>query len=248
MDRTYRGLGFDPTPGEPDAVTATIAQFIAAAEALAAFGPAVRRAGELTEDWRGPAADAFRAALAGSPGGLEERARTLRRAAEVLDDWAGVLTANRRSTEELDERAVRLRNRLEQANDQVQDRRNALDLASTGAAAASASADLTAVTTLVADLKSALDDVLAQARTLERDHLRAADAVADEFARLRGEDVPRRPGSERFLITVGDTLSRSSHTSTALAALLASRTAAAEPPPTGAAATLAEALRSGGPR
>ncbi|HET9138694.1 putative T7SS-secreted protein, partial [Actinophytocola sp.] len=125
MAATYQGLGFDPVPGDPDAVAATAARFTAAAEALAAVDPAVRRAGAATADWQGAAAEAFRARLRDTPAGFEERRQGLRRAAAALEDWAGVLAANRRRAEELDREARRLRGRIAAAGDELTDRRNA---------------------------------------------------------------------------------------------------------------------------
>lgn len=237
MERTYRGLGFDPAPGELDAVSRTVAQFRASADALDAVPAGLRRAGEISHDWQGRAAEAFRARLADVPAGLSVRSRTLRAAAAILDRWADVLVGNQRHAEDLDLRAVRLRKRIEAARDEVQDRQNALDLAATAAAAAGASADLAAMTTLVAELEKALADVLTKARTLERDHHRAADRVADELAALDapGETRPAPAGSSLGVLVVA-ALDRGSRTSSALAGLLtpAGSTGTVAPPATGA--------------
>lgn len=246
MERTYRGLGFDPTPGELGSVTQAMAQFTEAADALDAVGPGLRRAEELSGGWHGAAADAFRARLRHTPGDLEARQRPLRQAAEVLGRWAETLGANQRRAEELDEQAVRLRRLIEAARDDLQDRQNALDLAATSAAAASASMELTASSTRIADLSSALDEVLARARTLERDHRRAADAVADELAQARGGDVPQPAApAQPVLRALGDLLGRASQTSTALADLVIPPRSGADSaavPAGGAAAALAGVL------
>jgi hypothetical protein len=237
----YQGLGFDPTPGEPSAVTQAITQLTAAADALADVQPALRRAAERSQPWHGAAADAFRAKLHDAPDDSVET--RLRRAAAALDRWAEVLTANKRRAEELDTRAVRLRKRLDIARDLLADKQNARDLAGTGAAAAGAAADLASVVTLTADLESTLDDVLAEARTLERDHLRAADAIAGELA---GGGIPL-PATE-FVVgrVVAEALRTTSQTSSALAGLLLPAGGASVP--TGAAGALAAALAASDPR
>ncbi|MGB3441286.1 MAG: hypothetical protein WBA97_21250, partial [Actinophytocola sp.] len=135
---TYRGLGFDPTPGSVDAVTQTITQLRAAADALASVEPAVRTAARHAASWEGAAADAFRAQV---PTGDVGR---LRAAIPVLEQWAGTLVANKRRTEDLDARALRARRALDDARDALQDKQNALDLAATPAAAASASVEASA--------------------------------------------------------------------------------------------------------
>ncbi len=236
MDSGYRGLGFDPTPGELGSVSEAIARFRAAAEAIADVSPALRRADELSQDWQGNAADAFRARLRDTPSGETER---LHRAADVLDGWASTLLANKRRTEELDEQALRLRDRLRSAQDLLQDKQNARDLAGSNAAA---EADVASVTTLITDLESELDKVLDKARRLARDHQRAAGAVADELAELRGEQVDRpAAGSEigRFAATA---LDRTARTASALAGMLLPSGAVAVP--RGGSGALAAAIAS----
>jgi hypothetical protein len=248
MATSYHGLGFDPAPGDLDAVAAAAARFTAAAEALAGIDPALRRTGEATADWHGAAAEAFRARLRDTPAGFEDRRLGLRRAADALDRWAGVLAANRRRAEELDQLARRLRTRIGAALDEVTDRRNAADLAATSAAAATAGADLAAASARLTELEAELAEVLDRARRLERDHLRAADACADELVRARGSE-PARPERNPVLGTVAGMLGRSSRTADTLAGLLlpAGRPAAVpERGPAGGAAALAGALRPSG--
>jgi hypothetical protein len=225
----YRGLGFDPVPGELSAVALSVEQFRSAADALVDLGPSLRRAGELSEGWRGEAAEAFRARLGDTPTGLASRAAELRRAADVLDRWAETLLANRRLAEDLDGHALRLRKRLRMAQDLLQDKQNARDLALTPAT----EADVASASALVADLESALDDVLTSARMLERDHLRAADAVADELAGGPASEPVVPPPAGRVAV---DALHRAASVSGALAALLApAGRPSTAPPPAGAA-------------
>jgi uncharacterized protein YukE len=235
----YRGLGFDPTPGSVDAVVATADQLRGAATALAGVDPALRRAESAVHGWRGSAADAFRAAVRDTPSDFAERERALRDGAAALDRWAQTLAANQRRAEELDRAAVRLRGRLDAARDLVQDKQNALDVAATPVAAASASTEVTAATSAVAELERELAEVVERARNLEREHLRAANAVADELAAPPGAaPVPR--SDEPVLRALSGVLGRASQTSRSLAALLAPGAPAA--PPRGAAAAFAGAL------
>jgi len=235
----YRGLGFDPTPGSVDAVVASADQLRGAAAALAGVDPALRKASSAVHGWQGAAADAFRAALRDTPSDFAARERTLRDGAAALDRWAQTLAANQRHAEELDQTAVRLRARLDAARDALQDKQNALDLASTPVTAASASTEVTAATSAVADLEGKLAEVVEKARRLAREHLHAANAVADELAAPQGA-APAPRSSEPVPRALSGVLGRASRTSSSLATLLAPGTPAA--PPAGAAAAFAGAL------
>ena len=222
---TYRGLGFDPSPGSVDAVAQTVAQLRAAADALASVAPAVRTAARHAASWEGAAADAFRAQ---APAGDVDR---LRAAIPVLERWAETLAAHKRTTEDLDARARKARRALDDARDTLQDKQNVLDLAATPAAAAGASVDVTTAADRVAVAEAVLDAVLAEARDLERTHLRAADEVAAALG-TGTEPAPERPA----IRALAGVLNRSSRVSAALGALLAPGTFAT--PPAGAMAAV----------
>lgn len=207
---TYRGLGFDPTPGSVDAVASVVAQLRAVVDALVAAESAVRAATRHASSWRGAAADAFRARAGLPPADTEP----LRAAIAVLERWAETLAANRRRTEELDGRARTLRQALDDARDALQDRQNELDLAATPAAAATAGAAVALAGERVAAAEAALAAVLADARALAAEHLRAAD----EAAVALGATPTREGPAVRAVTTV---LARSSRTAAALGALLA---------------------------
>jgi phage shock protein A len=223
---TYRGLGFDPTPGSVDAVAHTIRQLRAAADALSSVAPSVEAAGRRTASWHGQAADAFRARLAVPPTDPAQ----LRAAIPVLEQWADTLAEHQRRAEELDATALRLRRQLDDARDTLQDKQNALDLASTPAAAAGASVAVTSATVHVAEAEAALDDVVAEARDLARTHLRKADEAAAALA----TDAAPAPDSPAIRALAG-MLNRTARTSSALAGLLTPGVFAT--PPRGAVAT-----------
>ncbi|MFD7658298.1 hypothetical protein ACFV4N_30360 [Actinosynnema sp. NPDC059797] len=167
----YRGLGFDPTPGHAGAVAAASER---CAAALADPGPP-------PEGWTGAAADGFRTRLEAVVSELTAVRRAMRAAAEVLDDWATTLLGNQRRAEELDRRALRLRRELADAADEVDH---------TGALARFTPAHATAHQEAVTrhdELKRRLDEVLDEARLLERDHRAQARRVAE---RLRAEEPP----------------------------------------------------------
>ncbi|HEY0447739.1 putative T7SS-secreted protein [Actinophytocola sp.] len=242
---TYRGLEFDPTPGRLDAVHAAIAQLTSADSALGTVEPALRDAERQSAAWQGEAAETFRARLHATPADFDATQRRLRDAVAVLEGWARTLTADKRRTEELDAKAVRLRRQLDDARDAVQDRQNALDLAATPSAAAGASIELSGATSRVADLESALAAVLDEARDLEREHRRAADAVADEVAALSGDAPAPRAAESPGIRALAAVLGSASRTSAALGGLLRPPRAGPAEVPGGAGSAFAGALSGG---
>ncbi|TDQ05494.1 hypothetical protein [Labedaea rhizosphaerae] len=242
MRGPYRGLGFDPTPGDLDSVTQTAAQFTTAAEQLAAAEPAVRKALAAGEQWHGAGSEAFRRHLSGVPESLAARPASLRAAATVLEEWAQTLSTNKRRAEDLDRAALAVRRDLDAARDDLQEKQNTLDLAATPTATASASVEVTAAAKRVADLEGRLATVLGQARDLERTHRLAADQVA---AQLTGEPAER--DNAAFGRSLGDALRRGSGLAGSLATAFGGRARRPESVPTGAASALASALGGGRP-
>ena len=156
----YRGLGFDPVPGDAEAVASASERLRFAVDVPAP-----------PSGWEGAAAEAFAARLAGVHDDLETARRTLSAAADVLDEWAGTVPANQRRAEELDRRARELRRAIGDADNDV-----VLASFRGGQEHVAASARLDG-------LRRELDAVLAAARNLEADHHSAARRVAE---RLRG--------------------------------------------------------------
>jgi chromosome segregation ATPase len=241
----YRGLEFDPTPGRPDAVHAAIAQLTAADSALGTVEPALSDAERQSAGWQGEAAETFRGRLRNTPSDFDATQRRLRDAVASLERWARTLAANQRHTEELDATAVRLRRQLSDARDVVADKQNALDLAATPTATAGASIELTGATNRVAELEARLDEVLDQARALEREHRRVADEVADELASAGSAAPAPRTGPSPEIRALAGMLGQASRTAGTLGELL--RPPGAEPDrvPGGAPAAFADALARG---
>lgn len=233
----FRGLGFDPTPGRLDAVAHMVDQLTAAAEAFESVVPALRATEQRSRSWEGAAAEAFRTRLRNAPD-----PRVARASVAVLDRWARTLAANQRQAEELDAAAVRLRRQVSDALDMVQDKQNALDLASTASAVASASVAVSAATSQVGSLESELSRVLDRARTLERDHRRAADEVAAELAALRDGEVAQPRVDRPAIRALAGVLGRSSGLSASLAGLLTP--GAVSGTPSGAGSAFAAGLSS----
>ncbi|WP_433262708.1 hypothetical protein ACQPZF_30215 [Actinosynnema sp. CS-041913] len=164
----YRGLGFDPAPGSAEAVAAVSARCVV--DVVVPGVPA---------GWTGVAAEGLTTRLEAVVSELTAVRHAMRAAAEVLDAWATTLLGNQRRAEDLDRRAVRLRRDLAEAADEV-------DHAGALARFTPAHAEVHAAAAARHDeLARQLDEVLAEARLLARDHHAEARRVAE---RLRSEE------------------------------------------------------------
>jgi hypothetical protein len=239
----YRGLEFDPTPGRPDAVHAAIAQLTTADSALGTVEPALRDAERHSAGWEGEAAETFRDRLRATPSDFDATRHRLREAVAVLERWARTLTDNQRRAEGLDAAAVRLRRQLTDARDAVQDKQNALDLAATPSVAAGASIELSGATSRVAELEERLAAVLEEARTLEREHLRAAEEIADELG--AAESAPSARERSPAIRALAGVLGDASRTTAALGGLLRTPGSSVEAVPVGGLSAVASAVSAG---
>lgn len=170
----YRGLGFDPTPGSPDAVMAVSERCTRAVNSLPAFNQ------DTDGWWTGAAAGAFTGRLTGTPAELAEAQRVLAAAAEVLDEWATTLLANQRRAEQLDQRALRLRRAISEASDEVDSTATIAQFSTDPGA----EQERGKAVTRYEGLRRELSEVLDEARLLGRDHLAAALRVAERLRAL----------------------------------------------------------------
>jgi len=241
----YRGLEFDPTPGRVDAVHAAIAQLSSADSALGTVEPALREAERRSAGWQGDAAETFRGRLRDTPSDFDATQQRLRQAVAVLERWSATLAANQRDAESLDAEAVRIRRRLSDARDVLQDKQNAVDLASTPTAAAGASMELSGAANQVAELEARLDEVLGKARALAGEHQRAADEAADELAAAGSADLVSRAVTRSPIHALAGVLSDASRTAATIGGLLRPPGAVAHPVAAGAPGSFAAALAGG---
>lgn len=174
----FRGLGFDPVPGRPDAVSEAARQYTAAAAQLGE----TPSPGEIPE-WAGRSAQALADRAARAATGLAAVPEALRSAAAILDDWAGTLVADHRRAEGLDRQATAARRALTAAQDDVGQAETEVQFSP------AAQPNLTAARARLATRQDDLDRVLAEARELERAHATEAARVADRLRAL-GEGAP----------------------------------------------------------
>jgi uncharacterized protein YukE len=101
MSARFPALGFDPVPGDPDAVARTGSRLRRVADDLGHQAGVLQRAAGLTASWQGSAACAY-------AGRLAERVAELRTAAEVLGTASQALLRHAADLRDLQETARRL--------------------------------------------------------------------------------------------------------------------------------------------
>ncbi|MEU5694626.1 hypothetical protein [Actinosynnema sp. NPDC020468] len=160
----YRGLGFDPVPGDAGAVAALTGRlrFDVDVPTTAA-------------GWTGGAAEGFTGRVEAVVAEVTAVRKSMLAAAEVLDDWATTVLGNQRRAEELDGRAARLRREVADAVDRLDD---------TGGLASFTAAHAELHRAALAhhdEVRGRLDAVLEEARDLEREHHARAREVAERL-------------------------------------------------------------------
>jgi uncharacterized protein YukE len=225
-------------PGSVEAVEVAAARFARAAALAGEAGPEFERAlGDVHAWWRGAAADGFARRLEDTPQRLTRAREALGAAAGVLDEWGMTLRANQRAAAELDQMALRLRDGVALAREELDDAAAALEVA-LGSAVRPARARHEAAAAEHGRLHADLEDVLRRADELRREHLAAAERTAHRLRAL-GVDAADVVETPDPLFQRLDTLS--DHTATLASTLLGGGSGTVRPP-AGAAGRFAAAL------
>jgi uncharacterized protein YukE len=179
--RSFPALGFDPTPGEADAIKTMMLQLAAAAESIVTTLPRLEEATKITDDseWGGSAAEEFSDHGDDLPQGLGKGGEAINAVTTALSDWFGKLTANQARADVLESAAKKLKAKLA-TFDQCTD-------------------ESTEVSTL---LSKVVDD----AKRLEAKHLREANATADAIRAGKDGD-PFKPENDTWYVQGLDGLS-----------------------------------------
>jgi uncharacterized protein YukE len=172
--RSFPALGFDPTPGDADAVKALMLQLATASETISSTLPRLQDAARITDDaeWGGSAAEEFSDHGDDLPQGLGKGGEAITAVAEALSGWFTALTANQARADVLEAAAKQLKARLatfDECNDET------------------------------ARLSTQLGRVLDDARRLEARHLRAAGTAADAI-RSGGDGDPFKPENDSWYV------------------------------------------------
>lgn len=185
-DTSFPHLGWNPAPGSPAEIAALRSKLTASASAL---GTAHRLVDQLLNEssyWKGEAADAFRAALAGDlPRYLHNAHRSLTKAAGRLGSWHDDLVAYQATARGYEARAGLHAQALRAAESAH---------ASTTARADASASELTSATTALTRAREALSDVRRLARELEETHRTEASRIAKALDEATDKLAPKEPG------------------------------------------------------
>jgi hypothetical protein len=176
--RSFPALGFDPTPGEADAVQTLMLQLATAGELVNTTRPRLEDAVRLADDadWIGDAAEEFSDHGDDLPRGLGKGGDAINAVATALTSWHATMVTNQAQADVLEAAAKKLKAKL-----------------STFTVCDDES---TAVST---QLSRVLDD----ARRLQARHLKAADATADAIRKGQDGD-PFKPENDAWYVQAFD--------------------------------------------
>lgn len=217
----YPNLGWNPVPGIPSEVESLKSKVDAAARALRTSHQQIERLLGESSHWEGDAADEFRNELDGElPEYMKNAARSLEKAATQLGKWDSSLTSNRELAKKYDDEAKEKKEAAETAKGRHEQAGKDPDLKLGGkqfpsqAEADAATERLRAAEGRLKDARASLekaqeayDSVIAKAKTLEKEHEREADKVADSLDEADDKLAPKEPGwLSKTLDSIGEKL------------------------------------------
>jgi hypothetical protein len=176
--RSFPALGFDPTPGEADAVQTLMLQLATAGELVNAARPRLEDAVRLADDadWIGDAAEEFSDHGDDLPQGLGKGGDAINAVATALTSWHTTMVTNQAQAEVLEAAARKLKAKLSTFDECTK--------------------ESTAVST---QLSRVLDD----ARRLAARHLKAANSAADAIRAGKDGD-PFKPENDAWYVQAFD--------------------------------------------
>ena len=224
----YPGLGFDPARGEPGDVAAALQSMADAGSQLSVLVEEVTTALDLSQGWKGDAADDFHDNLDDIPPALVKGSESMGKAAEALGHWVQRLVNHKREADALNTLAVELKAQIEIAEGVAAAAVGGARMARGSQAEAAADAADAAVAK-VASLHKQLDVVIDNAREVQREHLLDANTTADMLRAAKGDAFETPGGGAQALGSVGAVASKVS-TWTGYAATVAAAVTVFVPP------------------
>ena len=217
----YPHLGWNPVPGIPSEVQALKTKVNKAASALRSCHSQIERLLGESSHWEGDAADAFRDKLDGDlPKYMGDAATSLEKAAAQLGKWDSDLTSNRELAKKYDDEAREKKAAVGTAKERHESAGKDPDLDLGGkqfpsqAEADAATTRLRAAEGRLRDAAGSLEkaneaynDVISKAKSLQEEHEREANKVADELDKADDKLAPEEPGwFSKTLSAIGDGL------------------------------------------
>jgi len=177
----FPALGFDPAPGQVGDVTAAAMRVARANQMIAVVLPRLQEACRVADDadWGGSAAEEFSDHGDDLPLGLGRGAEAMAEVAEALNTWSTTMAANQREADRLESEARKAEKALEDALDARTEAAGRLPHDSTSKEYQQRYPAFLGAVDAVGTARDRLERIRADARELEKKHLRQADGTAD---------------------------------------------------------------------
>ena len=199
---SFPALGFDPTPGELDAVQTSMVRVQKALVMVGETSERLTAAVQLADDWDGDAAEEFADHGDDLPMGLSKGAESMAKVAEALAKWSSKMAVNQATADNLEERAKRLEEQYEAAKEAEVGAAAAIPRDVTNPHYAARHADFVAATGETTSLFNRLEAVREEARRLAAKHLSEANETAEGIR--GGPDDEFTPENDGWLVQATD--------------------------------------------
>ncbi|MEU2334890.1 putative T7SS-secreted protein [Streptomyces sp. NPDC013172] len=198
----YPQLGFDPTPGDTDAVRDLCRKLDNCARALEESHGLVTKLMDGSY-WEGDAAVAFREQIEGGPLplNLKNAAHSIRKAARQLGSWEGELEDFQRRAKKLEQEAKDAQAALDVAKGNASKAKNDPGLKGKGTEHDKAQKNVAHTNTALKTAQSDLDVIIGRAKMLAEEHEKKARFRAGKIRDATHKLAPHNPG---WLEEVGD--------------------------------------------
>ncbi|WP_316773747.1 putative T7SS-secreted protein [Streptomyces sasae] len=191
----YPHLGFNPTPGDTDAVHNLSTKLGNCAKVLEESHGLVTKLMDGSY-WEGDAAVAFREQIEGGPLplNLKNAAHSIRKAARQLNSWEGELEEFQRRARKLELEAKDAQDALDAAKGNASKAKNDPGLEGKGGEHDRARKSLTQANTAVETAQSELDKIIGRAKKLAEEHEEKAQYRAGKIRDATHKLAPHEPG------------------------------------------------------
>ncbi|MGW0474023.1 hypothetical protein [Streptomyces coeruleorubidus] len=191
----YPHLGFNPTPGDTDAVRDLGKKLGNCAKVLEETHELVTKLMDGSY-WKGDAAVAFREQLEDGPLplNLKNAAHSIRKAARQLDRWEGELDDFQRRAKKLEQEAKDAQDAVDAAKGHAEKAKNDPGLDEKGSRHDKAQKNLSSANTAAEEAQAELDKIIGKAKKLAEEHEEKARYRADKVRDATKKLAPHEPG------------------------------------------------------
>lgn len=200
--RSFPALGFDPAEGDKGAVSTALISLGKAQLTLAEVAGRMSEALDVSDDWDGDTADDFHDYGDDLPKSFDTGAQAMKAASDALGTWGGQLSANQALADQYESTAKKLKQRLRDAADAMDEAAGALPRDTGNPHYAARYRTYLSTVDKWSELNGELQKVIADAQRLKARHLRQANAAADAIR--GGPDDAFQPQNDGWFVQVLD--------------------------------------------